>query len=140
MKALYYLFIVMLTAGISSCATTVKFPVSQIAPAADGTVKVKKDKNNNYLIAVNVKYLANPDRLTPPRSVYVVWAETEEGITKNIGRLVSNRSNKGSMKTSTPFNPVRIFITAEDEGTVTFPGRQELFRTEKFRVKAFKLF
>lgn len=129
-----------LVAVIYSCATMVKFPVSQIVPAAEGTVKVKKDKNNNYQIAVNVKHLANPDRLTPPRNVYIVWAETEEGITKNLGRLASNKSNKGTMKTSTPFYPVQIFITAEDEGNITFPGNQELFRTEQFRVKSFKLF
>ena len=127
-------------AVLSSCATTVRFPVSRIAPAADGAVKIRKDKNNNYQIAVNVKHLANPDRLTPPGSVYVVWAETDEGITKNIGRLISSKSNKGAMKTATPFNPVKVFITVEEEGTVTYPGNRELFRTEQFRVKSFKLF
>lgn len=140
MKVLRLLTIAVSIAVFYSCATTVRFPVSQSVPAADGSVKIKRDRNKNYQIAVNIKHLANPNRLTPPKSVYVVWAETDEGLTKNIGRLVSNKSNKGSMKTSIPFNPVQIFITAEDEGALTFPGNQELFRTQKFRVKAFKLF
>lgn len=140
MKIFRFFLVAIFITAMFSCATTVRFPVSRVAPAAEGAVKINKDKNNNYQITVNIKHLANPDRLTPPRNIYVVWAETEEGITKNIGRLMSNKSNKGSMKTSTPFNPVRIFITAEDEGTVTFPGNQELLRTDEFRVKSFKLF
>ena len=135
MKTIIHSFLIALLMTFGSCVTSVMFPVSQIAPAADGVAKIKRDKNNNYQIDLSVKHLSNPERLTPSRLYYVVWVETDQGSTKNIGRLVSNPSNRGSLKTSTAFNPVQIFITAEEDGDVTWPGNMEIFRTPSFRVK-----
>ncbi|HEY1056219.1 MAG TPA: hypothetical protein VGE24_13830, partial [Emticicia sp.] len=44
--ALFFAFVV-----LQSCGTTkYSFITSPVVPAAEGTVKVKKDKNNNYNI------------------------------------------------------------------------------------------
>jgi hypothetical protein len=61
------LFVFLLT--LESCITVVKLPVSPITPPADGTVKIKKDKN--YVIDLSVNYLVGPKRLNPPKKHYV---------------------------------------------------------------------
>jgi hypothetical protein len=131
MKTLNFFLTAVLALLLSSCATTVNFPVSQLAPAAEGSTKIKQDKNGNYNITVRVNYLADAERLNPPRSQYIVWVEKEDGSFQNIGILVSDRLNKARLETTTPFVPYRILITAEDEGAPTWPGTQELFRSER---------
>ncbi len=111
----------------TSCAKKIHFATSAVVPAATGLVKVSKDRNKNYEIQVEVSNLASPERLTPPKKVYVVWLVTRENATKNIGQLVSSgrlfsKSSKASLKTISPYNPLRIFITAEYEGSVLQPG------------------
>lgn len=112
----------------TSCATYVKFPVSQIVPAAEISANKTKDNNNNYDIRVTAKYLANPNRLTPPKSVYVVWIVTEKNDIKNIGQLVQKGNKKVILKTTTPFAVKELFITAEDKGDVTYPSNTEVTR------------
>lgn len=107
---------------VSSCATSVNFPVSRWVPAADISASVKKDNNNNYNIKVTTKYLANPNRLVPPKNFYVVWIVTENNETKNVGRLIQKGSKKVVLTTTTPFTVNEIFITAEDMGDVTYPS------------------
>src|SRR5690349_23061742 len=77
------LFFVLL---LSACATRAKFTSSTVVPGAEGQVKVKKDDNNNYKINIDVENLAEPSRLPQPRNVYVVWADTPNGI-QNLGQL-----------------------------------------------------
>jgi hypothetical protein len=71
---------------LSSCARKINFQSSSVVPAARGDVKVKKDNNNNYNIQISLSDLAEPKRLQPSRSTYVVWMETASNTTKNIGR------------------------------------------------------
>lgn len=134
MKTIHKLSLVLLIALLGSCATTVQFPVSQIVPAADGEVKLKQDRNGNYLIDLSVKHLASPERLNPPRSQYIVWVQDETGKHHNIGRLAINNSRAGSLKATTPHKPSQIFITAQDAGNITWPGRHELFRTDRLNL------
>ncbi len=135
MKTASKVLIMTLAVVLISCTTTVKFPVSKIAPAAEGVVKIKKDKNGNYQIDLTVKYLSNPDRLNPPRSQYIVWLLTQDSLTRNMGRLVSDNKNKARFKNATSFRPTQIFITAENDGEITSPGTQELFRSEQLSLK-----
>jgi hypothetical protein len=121
--------------ALGSCTTMVKFPVSPIAPAADGIAKIKKDKNNNYVIDLSINHLANPDRLNPPKKHYVVWISTDQDRPINLGMLVSNSKNKAFLRTVTSSKPIQVFVTAEDAGNVKWPGSQELFRSEKLNLK-----
>jgi hypothetical protein len=123
---------------LSSCSQKIGFENSTVAPAARGSVKLDKDNNNNYAIDLDIRYLTEPNRLQPPKSVYVVWAETEQNGTQNLGQLkiddggLLSNTLKASMKTSTPYKPRRIFITAEDVATVQFPGAYVVLNTNSF--------
>ncbi|MEO6133279.1 MAG: hypothetical protein ABIQ02_15660 [Saprospiraceae bacterium] len=119
----------------SSCSSKMQFAISPVEPAAEGWVSVKNDKNNNYTVQLKVKNLASPERLTPPSKEYVVWAETRENSDVNIGRLKSTSgmwttSKSGSLKTVMTSKPTAFFITAEDDGSTTYPGRTVVLRTK----------
>src|SRR5689334_1558213 len=86
---IFYLVAVVFTVCVvlASCARKIHFNTSNVVPAAQGTVKVKKDDNNNYSIQMNVKNLATPGRLQPPKSVYVVWVESAGRSAQNLGQM-----------------------------------------------------
>jgi hypothetical protein len=121
--------------SISSCAKKMVFATSTVAPAATGTVKIKKDKNNNYSINVSLRNLAPSDKLTPPRKTYIVWVETESNGVKNIGQVntssgLFSKKLKASLNAHLPFKPTNIFITAEDNQNVQYPGNMVVLTTK----------
>jgi hypothetical protein len=114
---------------LSSCASTTKFPISSVTPAAEIVAKMKEDKNNNSVIEITAKNLASADRLNPPKNNYVVWIITENNGTKNIGQLINKNADKSVLETSTPFKVKEIFITAEEQGNISYPAGIEISRT-----------
>ena len=49
-------------------------------PAATGTVKVQRDKDNgNIKVDIKVDHLARPSSLTPSASTYLVWIRPNGG-------------------------------------------------------------
>ena len=135
MKTIHYAILLATLMTAVSCGTTLKFPVSTIVPAAEGKVTITKDKNYNYIIALDVKYLANADRLTPAKKYYVVWLMTPNGTNLNLGMLMSDKKNNASLKSLSSSKPLQIFVTAEDYGNVSMPGNEEIFRTPDFNLK-----
>jgi hypothetical protein len=122
---------------LSACSKKINFNTSTVVPAAEGVVKIKKDSNKNSSVDIKIKNLAEPERLEYPKSVYVVWMVTEENGIKNIGQLISSKSMfssqlEGSLKTTTPFEPRRIFITAEDSSDISMPGSYVILETKSF--------
>jgi len=122
---------------LSACSRKVSFQTSSVVPSAEGSVKLQKDKNNNYSINLNVIRLADPKRLEPSKNTYVVWMETAENGSKNIGSLntsssLFSKTLKSSLKTVSPFKPVSIFITAENSTDIQYPGSQVVLRTNRF--------
>lgn len=121
---------------LQSCgATQYNFLTSTVVPAAEGSVKVKKDKNNNYNIDLHVKRLADPKRLSPAKELYIVWMETEQNGRKNIGQLKTSSGMfsstlTSSLKTVASFKPAGFFITAEDNANIQYPGGQTVLSTE----------
>jgi hypothetical protein len=112
---------------LNSCSKKISFLTSATVPAARGYAKVKKDKNNNYMIQLQISNLAEVKRLQPSRETYVVWMETADQAAKNIGQIKSgsgmlSRKLKASFETVSAIKPTRIFITAEDDAGVQFPG------------------
>ncbi len=121
----------------SSCAQTVQFQNSAVVPAAQGNVKVKQDDNNNYRIQVNIKDLADIERLDPAKETYVVWMETRQGNTENLGQLRSTSSflsnqKKATLETVSSYEPFRVFVTAEHGTNPRYPGNQIVLSTETF--------
>ena len=122
---------------ISSCTQKISFLTSSVVPAARGTVKVKMDENKNHTIQIALVNLAEPERLSPPKKMYMVWMETDQGETKNIGRIMTDsgtfsKTLKADFKTVTSFTPVKIFITAEEDANVQSPGWEVILTTAKF--------
>jgi hypothetical protein len=122
----------MLIYSLSSCARKVTFLTSSFVPAAKGYVKIKRDRNKNYVIKVHVSDLAQVERLQPSKRTYVVWMVTDQDITKNIGRVNSSNNLKLSYETKTPFNPVKIFITAETDESPSYPDQTVVLTTDSF--------
>ncbi len=135
--ALSLILILGLIFSASSCSKKLVFSNSSIVPAAEGSVKVKKDKNNNYSIDVSIIRLAEPTKLQPAKALYLVWMDTESNGIKNLGQLKSSSSLlsktlKASLTTNSPFKPKKIFITAEDQADIQYPGYQVVLSTENF--------
>ena len=123
----------------ASCGSSkkVSFVNSTVVPGAEGSVKVKRDKNQNYLIDLNIENLASPKQLTPSRHSYVAWIETKENGTKNIGQVNSSKgmfskTRRASLTTVSTFKPIRIFITAEDDPNIEYPGDVVIMTTDPF--------
>jgi len=117
----------LLAVAVTSCAKKVTFQNSSVVPAAQGTVKIKTDKNKNHNVKIDITNLAEPDRLSPPKDAYVVWMVTEQDDAKNIGQIKSSKStfSKGlsaSFETVSASKPVKVFITAENDPDTRFPG------------------
>jgi hypothetical protein len=112
---------------VDSCASNAKFLNSSVVPAAEGTVKVKKDKNKNYVIKVEIYNLAGVERLQTSKLTYVVWLVSGGEAAKNIGRIDSSsplfsKSLKASFQTVSSAKPNKIFLTAEDDGNTQYPS------------------
>jgi len=117
----------------SSCSKSVKFENSNVIPAARGDVDVRKDKNNNYNIKLEISYLAEPERLQPPKKYYVVWLSSEENqIPLNIGQIVVTSKLHVKFESVSSSKPKRIFVTAEDDVSTQYPGQYIVLETDKF--------
>ena len=130
MKTFKLLIISALVIILSSCATSIKFPVSTIAPAADIVASVTKDQNGNTKITIKVKNLAAAERLNPPKAAYVVWIVTERDGIHNIGRLSNKNVQSTGLETLTPFKFTEVIITAEDYADAIIPAGIELTRIQ----------
>lgn len=124
-------------ASLQSCARKITFLPSSETPAAMGKVKIKKDNNHNYNISINIEHLAPSKRLQPPANTYVVWIITEQNETKNMGQINSSTSFlssklKASFNAVSPTKPVKVFITAEDNGAAFYPGGRVVLTTNNF--------
>ncbi len=120
-----------------SCATKAKFLSSSWVPAATGEVKIKSDHNDNYAIQVTVANLAEVEKLQTSKNSYVVWMETDQGRTINLGQLNSgsgflSKQLKASLETKSSFKPVLIFITTEDSPNAQYPDRDIILTTNRF--------
>ena len=120
--------------SFAACSKKINFQSSAVAPAARGTVKITKDDNSNYAIKIQLLNLAESNRLQPPKNVYVVWMEGDNNGVKNIGQIKSDvnflaKKLKASFESVSPVKPTKIFITAEDDASVTYPGGQMVLTT-----------
>jgi hypothetical protein len=84
------------------------------APAAEGKVITDTDRNGNTGVEVQVKHMATPQSLTPPRQAYLVWVQPRGKDPELLGALRVNENLEGSLKAATPYKDFEILITAED--------------------------
>jgi hypothetical protein len=129
--------IAMMLFFFGSCSKKISFLTSSVVPAARGDVTIKKDKNKNYVIALDISDLAEVSRLQPTKETYVVWIETDSQIMRNVGQIKSSTSLlskklKASFETVSAYQPYKIFITAENNASAPYPGEQIVLSTDRF--------
>ena len=127
-------FSTLILLSFNSCTNKNDFLPSTVTPAAEGYVKVKKDKNNNYVVNIRISNLAAVESLQQSKSTYVVWMETDQQKTENNGQVKSSNKLNVTFETVSSSKPVRIFITAEEDGSDEFPGKQVVLSTAKIKV------
>lgn len=107
----------------AGCSGLENLSSSSALPAADGTLLCAKADNDNTAIDLKVKHLANPDRLTPPASVYVVWTKADKNATpQNIGALEVDEDLNGRLETVTSLRRFELFVTGEATGQAQSPS------------------
>ncbi len=127
------LSLLVLVFTFTSCAKKITFLNSSLVPAARGEVAVKKDKNKNYDIELQLSYLAEPNRLQPAKKTYVVWMVSDESdIPINLGQVIGTSKLNVKFETVSSSKPKRIFITAEDDASTQYPGNMMVLETNNF--------
>jgi hypothetical protein len=91
---------------------------------------VGRAKNDNTSLEITVKFLPQPQKLSPPKNVYVVWLRPQNGPIENIGELWVDKDLEGELKTVTAMRSFEVEITAEPGGQVFRPtGKPVLWAT-----------
>ncbi len=121
--------------GAGCAAQKVAFQASPMQPAADAMVKVRIDRNQNTLVQLKLKHVAPAEKLWPPKSFYVVWAEDTKGGIFQLGQLRVNGKRKASFKGTTVLERFRLVITAEDEPRPAEPSQPHMLATEFFSAR-----
>lgn len=85
-----------------------------VAPAAEGKIITDNDRNDNTGVQVQVKHMANPQSLTPPKQGYLVWVQPRGKGPELLGSLRVNENLEGSLKATTPYTQFDVLVTAED--------------------------
>jgi len=109
-------------------AKTFRLQNSSIVPGAAGEVKTAKDKNGNTKFTVQVKHLANPTSLTPPKSIYIIWIQQGGAAPESQGVLKVDKNLEGKFETATPDKRFDLWITAESDSSVKAPSGPEVLR------------
>lgn len=118
--------------GLTSCTKKIFFLTSAVVPAAQGSVTVKNDKNNNYFVQMTITNLASIERIQPTSNSYVVWIESDIGNARNVGKVVSSNNLNVSFETLSSFRPTKVFITAEENEQAQYPGSVVVLTTNRF--------
>ena len=118
--------------SFASCTKKIVFLKSSVVPAAEGYVKVKTDNNNNYIIKIDLSNLAGIERIQPAKKTYVIWMLTEKEMIENIGRVSTSSNLNATFETVSSYKPIKIFITAEENEDVQYPGETIVLTTDKF--------
>jgi hypothetical protein len=84
------------------------------APAAEGKIITDNDRNGNTGVNIQVKHMATPQSLTPPRQTYLVWIQPRGKDAELLGALRVNENLEGSLKAATTYKDFDVLITAED--------------------------
>lgn len=138
-KAVLPLFLIALLV-VSGCSTKIYFPASPVVPAAEPKATIKKNKEGEYVVKLDVNNLALPERLSPPKRNYIVWVNTETAGVQPIGELKNRRgmfsdTGKASFEGNILSRPTQLFVTAERSANVRFAGDHTVLKSDVFRTK-----
>ena len=117
------------------CASKVLFFPGPLTPAAEASARFTRDANENTKLQLRVKHLALPQRLSQPKAFYIVWAQSPQGQSMKLGRLVVKSNKTGAFKSVIPLDVFRLLITAEDVVDALTPSEHVVLSTQVFRAK-----
>jgi len=109
-------------------AKDIRLTADPSVPAAAGKAELDHDRNGNLQLKVEVKHLAKPTNLTPPKQAYVVWIQGRDKGPENQGQLKVNDKLEGSFEGTTAYQAFDIFITAEDNPAAANPSGPSVLR------------
>ena len=102
---------------------------SSSVPAAAGIVKVQRDKDSgNTKLDIRVWHLANPSRLTPSATNYIVWVRPRDGAAVKQGAIRVDKNQKGEVKLVTMAKDFEVIITAEQSENADVPSDFQVLR------------
>lgn len=128
MKTLKTFVLITFAIVLNSCNSTSKFPISNVTPAAEITVKKSTDDQKNFVLEINANHLAEAKRLNPAGNNYSVWIVTKEHGIKNVGQLNVENGKKAAFKATSPFDFDETFITVENRSDLEAPEGVEITR------------
>lgn len=96
-------------------------------PASEGTVQVLVGANDNRKVSVRVKHLAQPSKMAPDATVYIVWIKPEGSDPQNVGALILNEDLEGRLETLTPHHRFRVSVTPEPNSRAIQPSHEPVF-------------
>ena len=126
-----FAIVAIISTGLLPCALpakTFKLQKASIVPGATGEVKTGKDKNGNTKFSVEVKHLANPAELSPPKSAYIVWIQQGGASPESQGMLKVDKNLQGKFESTTTNTRFDLWITAEGDSTAKSPSGPEVLR------------
>ena len=104
---------------------------SSSVPAAAGIVKVQRDKDSgNTKLDIRVWHLANPSRLTPSATNYIVWVRPRDGAAVKQGAIRVDKNQKSEVKLVTMAKDFEVFITAEQSENADVPSDFQVLRAD----------
>jgi len=108
---------------LAGCSSTWHLTSSSLAPAATGKVVITAGPNNNTRLAISVRHLAPPQKMSQSGTTYVVWARGA-GVTdrpQNLGALKLDSDLSGQLETVTPLREFDLTITVENTHVADSP-------------------
>lgn len=112
----------------ATSASEVRLIADSSVPGSVGKAHLKKDKNGNLRLKLDVYHLAKPSALTPARQSYVVWIQGKGKNPENQGQLKVNNKLEGKFETTTSYEDFDLFITAEDNPRAESPSEPKLLK------------
>lgn len=121
--------VILATLWVGCGPKKVDVQTSPAVPAAGAWVAVEEDRNDNTKYRVEIRHLARPERLNPPRTAYILWLQPPGQRPENAGQIQLDDRLRGRLRGVTPHRRFDLFVTAEDSISVTAPSGQEVLRT-----------
>lgn len=132
MKTIQTTTLLFMVAALNACTPKMSFTTSSVVPAATGSINVRKDKNSNYTMRVNVQNLAESKSLSPAKDTYLVWMKQNDNSVKKLGKLSpSGKALTATLTATAVAKPQEVFITSEDNVDMLYPAGQTILTTEK---------
>jgi flagellar motor protein MotB len=107
--------------GYLTAPTSINFAGTPLLPDARGEATIEPRRGATSVTA-HFSNVPPPTRFGPEYLTYVVWAISPEGRAQNLGELVLDASNKGTLKTSVPMQTFAMIVTAEPYYAVNQPS------------------